>query len=617
MSILEAPDAPFRLTTPIEHITKLDDGTLLVHCVVTSEAPDSQGEIIDYDAFKEAAPGLMKWAVLGENHDPERMDAGTILKLYFDDAARRVEADVHVVDPVAVKKVLARVYKMVSIGGVASGSRRESIGGHVYRRLTKFVADHLALVPRGANPEAMIAKQFVIAKRGPDMLDTVDAGMASPLSEVTFPDRPQVVGPASIVLNNSDPRTPEQVTIDETRAALAKAADGPPEGGVDREDIPAEDFAGKDKSYPIVTPGSVSDAASSIGRAGPDNYSSDELKANIIRIATRKGPAFVAELPKAWRKDTRKMAKAAAAAAEAAPESTPEPVTETIVTIVPEPVAKAETEKDAADGDGPAAKPPFPGAKAPFKGKKAARKAAKVAKAAEREAADADLVKAYTTADDPTALAVRRLAKQAARAGKLAKANAKLRKDATAMRKERRELRKASVLTEVLTKTGARNSKADMAKIDAIHEATVELGTTTHVVAQPMAALPDATAAVDTPLAKSAAPLDARAIMREALQDVGLAPGRIDAIEARVIALDEKSGAQGDQLARIAKTSSGGGPATGYAPIFRGLPEGEVTDKATALAKAASVVDDPRLKTQLTSLSAEEQIRMARQQTAG
>lgn len=85
---LAAPDAPFHLTAPIEHITKLDDGTVLAHVVVTSESPDSQGEVVDYDAFKEAAPDLMKWAVLNEMHDPARDDAGTILKLYFDEIGR-------------------------------------------------------------------------------------------------------------------------------------------------------------------------------------------------------------------------------------------------------------------------------------------------------------------------------------------------------------------------------------------------------------------------------------------------------------------------------------------------------------------------------------------------
>ena len=74
-------------------------------------------------------------------------------------------------------------------------------------------------------------------------------------------------------------------------------------GGVDRTKIPDEDFAGKDRSFPIVKPGDESDAASSIGRAGPSNYSTDQLKKNIIKIAKRKGAAFVDQLPEVWKKE--------------------------------------------------------------------------------------------------------------------------------------------------------------------------------------------------------------------------------------------------------------------------------------------------------------------------
>lgn len=72
-------------------------------------------------------------------------------------------------------------------------------------------------------------------------------------------------------------------------------------GGTDRDKIPAEDFAGKDRSFPIVSPQDVADAARSLGRAGSDNFSADQIKANIIRIAKRKGAAFEAKLPDAWK----------------------------------------------------------------------------------------------------------------------------------------------------------------------------------------------------------------------------------------------------------------------------------------------------------------------------
>jgi hypothetical protein len=70
----------------------------------------------------------------------------------------------------------------------------------------------------------------------------------------------------------------------------------------ERERLPDADFAGKGTSFPIKKPEDVAAAASSIGRAGAGNYSTDELKANIIRIAYRKGASFVAQLPEAWKK---------------------------------------------------------------------------------------------------------------------------------------------------------------------------------------------------------------------------------------------------------------------------------------------------------------------------
>lgn len=69
----------------------------------------------------------------------------------------------------------------------------------------------------------------------------------------------------------------------------------------ERDAMDAADFAGKDKSFPVNRPEDVAAAASSLGRAGDDNYGPGELKARIIAIAKRKGPAFVAQLPDAWR----------------------------------------------------------------------------------------------------------------------------------------------------------------------------------------------------------------------------------------------------------------------------------------------------------------------------
>lgn len=57
----------------------------------------------------------------------------------------------------------------------------------------------------------------------------------------------------------------------------------------EREKMDAGDFAGKGKSFPIKTQQDFEAALHSIGRAGPENYSHDELHSRIIAIGKRKG----------------------------------------------------------------------------------------------------------------------------------------------------------------------------------------------------------------------------------------------------------------------------------------------------------------------------------------
>lgn len=72
----------------------------------------------------------------------------------------------------------------------------------------------------------------------------------------------------------------------------------------ERNAADSSDFAGKGKSFPILKAADVAAAASSLGRAGSDNYDADTIKANIIRIAKRKGFA----LPKAWQNGSKESA---------------------------------------------------------------------------------------------------------------------------------------------------------------------------------------------------------------------------------------------------------------------------------------------------------------------
>lgn len=651
MNVIDAPDAPFRLTAPVEHITTLDDGTLLLHVTVTSESPDDQGEIVDYDAFKEAAPELMKWATLGEVHDDGRMDAGTILRLYLDDDARRAEADVHVVDPVAIKKVLTRVYKMVSLGGQRLQTRLEQRGGRTLRRITKLRAGELSLVPRGSNPDSMIRKQWVLAK-------------------------------ASALPDPDDGRTPEQRAYDETVARLAKeAADPAVGGGRVRSSLPKSDFVfpedAPDGGFPIASAGDVADAVSSWGRyKGPHSF--DDFKRRLTSIANRKGYP----LPKAWAKEERKMAKAARKSA-----ATAEPQTEVL--------AKAADAPDAPDapddGDGKAA-PPAP----PFKGKgkgKAAKKARKMAKSSafakgknktikylaealeavtcaiseEADEGESPTVKALTAVadgihaqmmveaaevhpddddddemepvegpsdevdgegdeaeDDFGKAAVayaKRRRKDAAAAPRLRKRLAKssrkvkrLRKQTRSLRKERRSLRKASLFTSVLAKSGARHSAADMAKIDAIHEQTVALGTSAHKLADAVAGEPSTTSVESDTIAKAGTTTEPTPSVAEQIAAAlaGVVPSdRLEHLSQQIVAANEKLAAQGETLAKIAAQPMSSGP---FTAVLRGpaTDGAEVGSRGELLAKAATMIDDPRLRSDVSQAAALEMIQRQR-----
>jgi len=57
----------------------------------------------------------------------------------------------------------------------------------------------------------------------------------------------------------------------------------------ERDNAESADFAGKNRSFPILKASDVSAAFHALGRAGDDNFSVATIRANIIRIAKKKG----------------------------------------------------------------------------------------------------------------------------------------------------------------------------------------------------------------------------------------------------------------------------------------------------------------------------------------
>jgi len=259
------------------------DGSVLVYgCPANPETLDNDDQIADAGWLKEALPAWFhSYGNLREMHQPSAV--GTAKKLTWADDKPEIVAKV--VDPIAAKKVREGVYKAFSIGVQKPelAYDRNAAGGRIVGG--KIV--ETSLVDRPSIPGSDIASFKAAVQSGFMLCKAVGV--------------------------NEWLDTQMGVVLEDT----AKASEADVEkrdfdrnvgGGVDRDQLPAEDFAGRNRSFPIDKPGDVSDAASSIGRAGEDNYSPEQLKENIIRIARRKGPAYVAELPESWKGDGDKAA---------------------------------------------------------------------------------------------------------------------------------------------------------------------------------------------------------------------------------------------------------------------------------------------------------------------
>lgn len=136
-----------KLYASISKVEEQDDGTLKVYGFASSGAVDSEGEIVSPDAMKAAIPDYMKFGAVREMH--QSIAAGTAIDASVDDQGRTNFA-AHVVDPVAVKKVKASVYKGFSIGGKVTARDEKNS-----KIITGLRLVEVSLVDRPANPEAV------------------------------------------------------------------------------------------------------------------------------------------------------------------------------------------------------------------------------------------------------------------------------------------------------------------------------------------------------------------------------------------------------------------------------------------------------------------------------
>src|SRR3990167_3618806 len=154
--------------------TKKDEEKKTVSGYASSEALDSQGEIVEKDAIERALPGYLgefdqekNRYKLGGLREMHQMSAvGKTMKAKVDDKGLWIEGKV--VDKDAWEKVKEGVYAGFSIGG--------KIIKQVGNRIKDLKLSEISLVDRPANPDAVFAmvkiddKGKVIDKQGVDMM---------------------------------------------------------------------------------------------------------------------------------------------------------------------------------------------------------------------------------------------------------------------------------------------------------------------------------------------------------------------------------------------------------------------------------------------------------------
>ncbi len=127
-------------------ISKRDEESRMVWGYASTEATDSQGEVIKADAISAALADYMKFANIREMHQPSAV--GVTKEAAMTEKGLFIGA--HVVDDIAWNKVKAGVYKGFSIGGQAL--KRDDTNKNT---ITEIRLTEISLVDRPANPEAL------------------------------------------------------------------------------------------------------------------------------------------------------------------------------------------------------------------------------------------------------------------------------------------------------------------------------------------------------------------------------------------------------------------------------------------------------------------------------
>ena len=148
----------------IEKTYKDEAGHLIVCGHASTEALDSQGEVVKREAMADALPDFMKFGNIREMHQPSAV--GKALVATMDEKGLYLEAKI--VDPTAAMKVEEGVYSGFSIGGKCTS--RDPLAKNT---ITGLRLTEISVVDRPANPEATFTL-FKLDDELPSLEEPVD-----------------------------------------------------------------------------------------------------------------------------------------------------------------------------------------------------------------------------------------------------------------------------------------------------------------------------------------------------------------------------------------------------------------------------------------------------------
>lgn len=204
-----------KLYAEIAKMEAQDDGTVKVWGYASSEAVDSDGEIISAEAMKAAIPDYMKFGAVREMHGSNA--AGTAIEINVEDDGRTFFG-AHIVDPVAVTKVKTGVYKGFSIGG--SVTARDELNKS---QITGLKLTEISLVDRPANPDAVFTCFKADKPKDEEEADKAEGDKPADKADETPADDTEKAAGEKVDDKEDEAEKSASVNLSESEIAILKA----------------------------------------------------------------------------------------------------------------------------------------------------------------------------------------------------------------------------------------------------------------------------------------------------------------------------------------------------------------------------------------------------------